>query len=105
MLRQNLGYLSATKPTEEAMIANGEVYLLTPPNWNPHNTAYAQNEASMLDWQGELKPPKDRQQILLSEITEDLPMSSAYAVGSIESKTVIQILDDAETKFRIPFSD
>ena len=47
------------------------VYVLTPSRWNPHNSAYAHNEANMLDWQGEMVETKDRQTILLSEIEEE----------------------------------
>ena len=75
-------YLPMTKPTEEVMIANEEVYLLTFPNWNSHNPAYTLNEASMLDWQGGLKPPIDRKHILLSDIGEDKNMSNVIAVGN-----------------------
>ena len=33
---------------------NDEVYLLTPTRFNPHDDAYAANEESMLDWEGNM---------------------------------------------------
>ena len=52
-------YFLTTKPTMEDLAESKEVYFLTPPRWNHHSDAYAQNEESMLDWEGNIKPSKD----------------------------------------------
>ena len=56
------------------------MYLLTPTIWNPHNDAYADNEASMLDWQGQLLNKESRQRILVSDIPDDVNISASIAI-------------------------
>ena len=52
-------YFPTTKLTMKDLAESKEVYLLTPSQWCPHSDAYAQNEESMLDWDGNMKPSKD----------------------------------------------
>jgi hypothetical protein len=47
----------------------------------------------MLDWQGEMVQPNDRQTILLSEVEEDAEISAACYIGHVDSQVVIQLLD------------
>ena len=54
--------------------------MLTPTRWNPHDDAYAANVNSMLDWEGNILPKTARQRIVLSDIPDDLDISSAIAV-------------------------
>ena len=42
----------------------------------------------MLDWEGNMRKPKDRQQILLSDIAEDTAMTASVQVSSIESRMI-----------------
>ena len=42
-------YFPTSKPSVEDMTDLGEVYLLSPPSWDPHNEAYAKNEETFLD--------------------------------------------------------
>jgi hypothetical protein len=63
-------YFPTTKPIAEDMQASDEIYMLTPSTFNPHDDSYAQNEAGMMDWQGDMIEPKHRQEILLSEIPD-----------------------------------
>jgi hypothetical protein len=86
-------YLPTDKPSPQMLEDCEEVYVLTPSRWNPHDSAYAHNEAHMLDWQGEMVQPKDRQTILLSEVEEDAEISAACYIGHVESQAVIQLLD------------
>ena len=44
-------YFKTSKPTLEQLETIEEVYMLTPHQFNPHNTAYALNEESMLNWE------------------------------------------------------
>ena len=89
-------YLPVSKPSEDELTSNDDVYLLTPSRWNPHSSAYASNESNMLDWQGNIKPVTDRQTILLSDIPDDDSVSSAVAMGSIETKAILDILDSID---------
>ena len=70
------------------------MYLLTPTAWNPHNNAYAANEARMLDWQGQLVNKEYRQRILISDIPDDTNMSAAMEIGLVESNVVSNILNN-----------
>ena len=63
-----------------------EIYVLTPSRWDPHDSAYAHNEAQMLDWQGDMVEPKDRQTIDLNEVEEDADVSAACYIGHVESQ-------------------
>ena len=69
---------------------------MTPIHWNPYDTAFAQNEASMLDWEGNIKEPRDRKKILLSEVEPDLEMESDLSVSAVENK-YIDSLSHADT--------
>ena len=40
---------------DEPSIYAKEIYTLTPTKWNPHTDAYALNEDSMVDWEGNIK--------------------------------------------------
>ena len=52
-------YFPTCKPSEETLMRDDNiVYMLTPEHWDPNTTVYASNEASMLDWEGNLVEPK-----------------------------------------------
>mmetsp|Transcript_37468 Transcript_37468/g.52825 ORF Transcript_37468/g.52825 Transcript_37468/m.52825 type:complete len:247 (+) Transcript_37468:50-790(+) len=67
-----------TNKSTEATLANSEtIYILTPEYWNPHSTAYAANEESMLDWEGSLVKTKFRRsEIPLINIHDDATISA-----------------------------
>ena len=50
----------------------------------------------MLDWQGNIRSHAKRKRIILSDIPEDATVSSAMAIGSIESKAIINLLNAYE---------
>ena len=89
-------YLPTSKPTTQMLEDCEEVYVLTPSRWDPHSSAYAQNEAQMIDWQGDLVEPKDRQTIDLNGIEEDADISAACYIGHVESQQVIGLLQSQE---------
>ena len=62
-------YFSMTKPTEDDMLAGHDVYVMTPEKWNPHSDAYKQNEANIVDWEGNIKQPKDRIKVIMDELS------------------------------------
>ena len=53
-------FFPTSKPSQATLQEPPDVYVLTPSTWNPHSDAYAINEESMLDWEGYLRPLKDR---------------------------------------------
>jgi hypothetical protein len=55
-------YFPISKPMTKEMQETEEIYLLTPSRWNSHSDAYAMNEDNILDWEGNLKEKKDRNQ-------------------------------------------
>ena len=63
--------------------------MLTPTRWDPHSDAYAINEESMLDWEGNMKQKKDREaHVVLEEIPEDEAMVFSMSVGRVEDEVV-----------------
>ena len=54
-------YFQTTKPTKDDLVEPDEVYLLTPTRWNPHTDAYAKNDEALMDWEGNVKPPRDQE--------------------------------------------
>ena len=81
-------YFPTTKPSAKMMEECEEVYILTPDCWNPHSNAYATNEDSMLDWQGEMVEKRDRRTILVEDIEDDQAMAASLYVGACEQKLV-----------------
>ena len=53
-------YLPTSKPTKSQILDCEDVYLLSPEHkWNPHDEAYAHNEDSILDHEGNIKEHRD----------------------------------------------
>ena len=62
-----------------------DVYVLTPVTWDPHNDAYAWNEESMLDWEGNMRSRRDRERhFAISDIPDDQEMTSAVMICDVE---------------------
>jgi hypothetical protein len=65
-------YFPTTKPTKDDLVEPDEVYLLTPTQWNPHTDAYAKNEEALMDWEGNVKPHREREvRIVLDDVPAD----------------------------------
>jgi hypothetical protein len=86
-------YFITLKPTAKQMMEAEDVYLLTPSRMNPHCNAYATNEEYMLNWEGNMIQRKDRAQILLSEIQEDVAMTASVQVSSTEARAIDTVLE------------
>ena len=73
-----------TLDMDEPSIYAKEIYTLTPSKWNPHTDAYALNEESIVDWEGNIKE-KDRSdmKIVLDEIGDEY--QSPYGVSTMEA--------------------
>lgn len=82
-------YFPTTKPREEDLLDPNSVFVLTPSRWNPHIDVYARNEESMLDWEGNLVPPRDRShKIVLEEIEDDPMVANSLSVSALEDHMV-----------------
>jgi hypothetical protein len=95
-------YFPTSQPTELEMMESEEVYLLTPSRWDPHQSAYAENEENMLDWEGNMVERKDRKQILLSDIEGDEAMAASVQVGSIEVKAIDLLMETMNEELQHP---
>ena len=65
-------YFPTSKPMHDDLLNPNEVYILSPATWNPHSDAYSVNEESMLDWEGNMQPKKDRQHRIVLDDVEDV---------------------------------
>jgi len=85
-------YFETRKPTlEDLQALSDSIYLLTPEEFNPHNSVYADNEDRMLDWEGELVAPTARTKILI----DDIPQSDAAVYASLALSSKEQtVIDD-----------
>ena len=67
----------------EPSIYAKEIYTLTPIKWNPHTDAYALNEESIVDWEGNIKEKGHSDvKLVLDEIGDEY--QSRYAVSTME---------------------
>ena len=80
-------YFSMTKPTEDDMLAGHDMYVMTPEKWNPHSDAYEQNEANIVDWEGNIKQPKDQIKVIIDELSGEAD-EGEYQISSVEMDTI-----------------
>ena len=72
-------YFITQKPDVESLVGAHEplnnateIYTLTPTRWNPHTDAYAQNEESIVDWEGNIKDKSNRDiKIVLEDVGDE----------------------------------
>ena len=87
-------YFPTSKPSDNDLRdIDMPVLMLTPLGpWRPQSTHYAQNEDSMLDWNGQMFEPAIRQRLLIdmSETSEEDEMQSSLNISQIELKHVLQ---------------
>jgi hypothetical protein len=86
-------YFVMSRPTAEQMMEAEDVHLLTPSSINPHCDAHATNEDNMLGWEGNMVQRKDRVQILLSDIQEDVALAASAQVSSTEARAIDNVLE------------
>ena len=94
-------YFPTRKPSVQDLTDIDEVYLLTPSRFNPHDPSYAINESQMTDWEGEIVEPRNRQQILLSEIPEDIALSALLTISISENEATDARLCSIEIKEQV----
>ena len=90
-------YFHTGKPSLEQVQECEHVHLMTPEwQWNPHDATYSSNEAAMLDWEGNMRIPQDRQQILLEHVDSDEQLSAAMTIAGAEEALIDDIFDQIE---------
>jgi hypothetical protein len=88
-------YFPTMKPTARMMQESEEIYLLTPSRFNPHDDAYAANEGSTLDWEGNIVERQHRSTVLLTDVEEDESMNISAVVSSAKTRMIDRVLDAA----------
>ena len=100
-------YFPTSKPTHDDLLNPNEVYILSPSTWNPRSDAYSTNEESMLDWEGNMQPKKDRQHwIVLDDVEDDINMVASLSIAPLEQEAIdIHLIEDDERfdEMGIPF--
>ena len=67
------------------------MYILTPEHWNPHTDAYSANEASMLDWEGNMRERSEWTNIIvLDEVDSDMD-ESHFTISATEARRIDEI--------------
>ena len=91
-------YFPTSKPTKQQAEGIGNVYFLTPEGgFNPHTDVYAKNEASMIDWEGNMIGKRDRVEILLEDVELDKKMISDAHVSSVEAAAIDSIVESVSS--------
>ena len=82
-------YFPTSKPSHDDLLNPNEVYILSPATWNPHSSAYSTNEESMLDWEGNMQPKRDRQhQTVLDNMEDDVNMVASLQITQLEQEVI-----------------
>ena len=84
-------FFPTTKPTIKELEVGHDVYILTPECWNPHTDAYSVNEASMLDWEGNMRERSEwTNKIVLDEVNSDMD-ESRFTISTTEARRIDEI--------------
>ena len=99
-------YFPTSKPTHDNLLNPNEVYVLSPATWNPHSDAYSTNEESMLDWEGNMQPKRDRQhQIVLDDVEDDVNMVASLSITPLEQEAIdLHLIEDDEQSDKMGIS-
>jgi hypothetical protein len=73
-----------------------KIYTLTPTKFNPHSMSYAMNEASMVDWEGNMIEKRHRDPMFLEEVPDDLAMASALQIGAAEAAAIDDLMSPSK---------
>ena len=67
---------------------------LTPEGvWDPNSDVYATNEANMMDFEGNMRPEKERIQILLSDVQESEEMNIDSVICDAEVSAIDKMFE------------
>ena len=101
-------YFPTSKPDHSSLQAPENLYLLTPEHWNPHSPHFAINEDAMLDWEGNIKEPRDRPRYLVDELPDDDVMAAALTTSPSEEQELDRAFANLSletTKEEIPWRE
>jgi hypothetical protein len=75
--------------------------------WNPHTDAYAKNDEAVIDWEGNVKPPREREvSFVLDDVPEDEAMMSSLWVSPSEGVHIdVQMSNDPEAEENFVLDD
>ena len=89
-------FFQTTKPTINELQAGHDVYILTQECWDLHTDAYCMNEASMLDWEGNMRERSEwTNKIFLDEVDSDLD-ESYFTISTIEAPRIDEVCMENE---------
>src|SRR5210317_1924766 len=84
-LNGTFSYFDVKAPTKDELDETESVLLLTPEKFDAHDARFSQQEEYMLDWEGELRHPGDREKLVLADIDDPaLTIASAAAIPDTE---------------------
>ena len=88
-------YFPSYKPLHKTLMNPPDVYVMSPTRWNPHSNAYAHNEESMIDWNGNIKEKRDHTQVVfVDDLPGDASMVSSLQVPDVEQRMIDRVFDD-----------
>ena len=94
-----LSCFPSSKPSIDDMDICEDIFLTTPEGkWNPRTDAYAQNEANMLDYEGNMINNKDLFKIILEEVVLDEALTASMMISEVETQQVDKIMVSVKAK-------
>ena len=63
--------------------------------WKPHTDEYAQNEANMLDYEGNMINNKGHVKMILEELVLDEALAASMMISEVETQQVDKIVESA----------
>ena len=90
-------FFQTTKSTTKELQAGHDVYILTLECWNPHTDAYSLNEASMLDWEGNMRERGEwtNKIVLDDEVDGDMD-ETHFTISTIEGQRIDEVCKENE---------
>lgn len=109
-LHGTFSYFDTKKPSKEELDETESVLLLTPQRFDAHDTRFAQQEEYMLDWEGEIRQPENRDKLVLAEM--DFPEVVVASLTSLPQSeqdyidsSCLLTADDHQLRFDLPPGD
>ena len=88
-LSGSFSYFEARKPTVEEMKSTQSVYVMTPAMFDAHDSSYAQREDYNINWEGEMRPAKDRATLALADVpSPSATICDATALSDLEESNI-----------------
>ncbi|CAJ1952671.1 unnamed protein product [Cylindrotheca closterium] len=91
-LHGTFSYFVTRKPTVEQLndVDPNHVYMMTPEEFDPHKSSYAQTEDHLVNYDGEVADARNRSKLLISDIEDDPTMTvCAMSNMRMEEQTLV----------------